>query len=161
MSALCAVETAWPENRCNRRPNRKCNRLPRKFLVRNVKVGNKKLVSSRSPHSTRRSARRPDKGNEVFLLFPLGNPEGEKKGERATRGGTERKDGHWIISCRRAYCICKCHCSHDRHGDLTAFRYCVRSHVHCARKVSRRTHIRGILYHKNYSLQTYEWHKNS
>lgn len=20
-------------------------------------------------------------------------------------------DGHWIISCRRTYCICKCHCS--------------------------------------------------
>lgn len=45
---------------------------------------------------------------KFFFCFLSAATEGKK--EKGARG-TERKDGHWIISCRRTYCICKCHCS--------------------------------------------------
>lgn len=50
---------------------------------------------------------RPDEGNEAFCFLSSGHGRKEKKGHKRT----EQKDGHWIISCRRTYCICKCHCS--------------------------------------------------
>lgn len=69
---------------------------------------------------------RPDEGNEVFLLSPPGDHERGKE-----RKGPERKDGHWIISCRGTYGICKCHCGVTT-GRLITFAIV---HVHYPRKV--------------------------
>lgn len=75
---------------------------------------------------------KPDEDNEVFLLFPPGDheEEGKKKGHE----GPERKDGHWIISCRGAYRICKCHCGVTTRR-LVTFAIVYAGYVHYPRKV--------------------------